>query len=588
MMTPQRDLPPPARERLLRDPEPVGRRHRALPAPSRLQGARHHELRLRLLARLARHRLGRAPRRHARAHRRDRRRDRPAGERGFRIRLRARAGGRSPRTSASASRPGSRACRSRIRPATGRSRSTISRSPWSASAAARGDRRDRIRRASDRPRRVLPRRPPGSAAGVDPPARGLRAGPAPTCSMRRARARARTSARSWRPSRRSPSTCSWAHRTHGRRPAGIGVRRISVGSALSRAAWGGFMRAAEEIAGRPLRRLRRQRFPSPTSTASSGTTSRTDPMDAPPCPEGRSRAATRRASLSIPSGTGRRRAGPGAEALPLPVDASAQAADRAWPGPLLRTDPPLISRSIRTSAGRREDDVHAGSHARRHRDRQHPSARASREPAARPSCISRPGTPSRTSAIAARVEMQRPQRALDARRRTAGLHLRGRVRQHRSQGPQPRHGVVRHARIPSGRRAGGISSPSPDIRRGRLPDRLSASVMTRPSAEGGQDAPERQDRSRHRRRTGDRPRHRGSLPARGRARRRDGSRREKLEGLDGAEQRPLDVLSTGRSPRSPARPELGGHPRQRGGLRAPRHRAGMLRRGLGISRSTST
>jgi 2-methylisocitrate lyase-like PEP mutase family enzyme len=32
--------------------------------------------------------------------------------------------------------------------------------------------------------------------------------------------------------------------------AGMGVRRISVGSALARAAWGGFMRAAEEIAGR--------------------------------------------------------------------------------------------------------------------------------------------------------------------------------------------------------------------------------------------------------------------------------------------------------------------------------------------------
>jgi 2-methylisocitrate lyase-like PEP mutase family enzyme len=28
----------------------------------------------------------------------------------------------------------------------------------------------------------------------------------------------------------------------------LGVRRISVGSSLARAAWGGFMRAAEEIA----------------------------------------------------------------------------------------------------------------------------------------------------------------------------------------------------------------------------------------------------------------------------------------------------------------------------------------------------
>ena len=44
-------LPPPARERLLRDAEPLGHRHRALSAPSRLQGAGHHELGLRVHAR---------------------------------------------------------------------------------------------------------------------------------------------------------------------------------------------------------------------------------------------------------------------------------------------------------------------------------------------------------------------------------------------------------------------------------------------------------------------------------------------------------------------------------------------------------
>jgi 2-methylisocitrate lyase-like PEP mutase family enzyme len=30
--------------------------------------------------------------------------------------------------------------------------------------------------------------------------------------------------------------------------AGLGVRRVSVGGALARAAWGGFLRAAREIA----------------------------------------------------------------------------------------------------------------------------------------------------------------------------------------------------------------------------------------------------------------------------------------------------------------------------------------------------
>ena len=38
----------------------------------------------------------------------------------------------------------------------------------------------------------------------------------------------------------------------------LGVKRISVGGALARAAWGGFLRAAKDIAEqRPVRRLRR-------------------------------------------------------------------------------------------------------------------------------------------------------------------------------------------------------------------------------------------------------------------------------------------------------------------------------------------
>ena len=42
--------------------------------------------------------------------------------------------------------------------------------------------------------------------------------------------------------------------------AALGVRRISVGGALARSAWGGFMRAARSIAeAGPLRRLRRCR-----------------------------------------------------------------------------------------------------------------------------------------------------------------------------------------------------------------------------------------------------------------------------------------------------------------------------------------
>ena len=69
---------------------------------------------------------GGVARRDAGAYRGDRRRHRPAGERRLRGRLRARARPASPRACGSASRPASLASRSRIRPATRTSRSTIS------------------------------------------------------------------------------------------------------------------------------------------------------------------------------------------------------------------------------------------------------------------------------------------------------------------------------------------------------------------------------------------------------------------------------------------------------------------------------
>ena len=59
----------------------------------------------------------------------------------------------------------------------------------------------------------------------------------------------------------------------------------------------------------------------------------------------------------------------------------------------------------------------------------------------RPVCLRRPRQP------ALRMEVQRPQRALEARRRALRLRVRGGVPPaHDRQGPQPRHRVVRHAR----------------------------------------------------------------------------------------------------------------------------------------------
>ena len=62
--------------------------------------------------------------------------------------------------------------------------------------------------------------------------------------------RGRRSPPSWTPLRRSRST-SWRCRRAGLTVpdlAALGVRRISLGSALARVAWGAFIRAAGEIA----------------------------------------------------------------------------------------------------------------------------------------------------------------------------------------------------------------------------------------------------------------------------------------------------------------------------------------------------
>ena len=89
---------------------------------------------------------------------------------------------------------------------------------------------------------------------------GLRTTPAPTACMRpgsAARAHPRAS------SRPSSQTRQLLVSGAGRRLrcahiADLGVRRVSVGGALARAAWGGFMRAAREIAEHGLRRARQR------------------------------------------------------------------------------------------------------------------------------------------------------------------------------------------------------------------------------------------------------------------------------------------------------------------------------------------
>ena len=101
---------------------------------------------------------------------------------------------------------------------------------------------------------------PDPLRGIDPPARGL-------CGGRRRRALCARPAHARRHpgdrrrrSRRSRSTCS-CRTEFGLTVddiAALGVRRISVGSALARAAWAGFIRRREaDRRGGQLRRLRR-------------------------------------------------------------------------------------------------------------------------------------------------------------------------------------------------------------------------------------------------------------------------------------------------------------------------------------------
>ena len=161
------------------------------------------------------------------------------------------------RTFACASKPACRACRSRIPPATGPSRSTTWRLAWIAPRGARGDRRDRNGSAADRPGRVLPRGPRGSAEGVDPPPGGVRAGPARTCSTRLGRARGRRSPLSGSVAPKPVNILIGALGAHRCGPAGMGApnqRRLR-----SRAAWGGFhARGRGDRRARQLRRLCRQ------------------------------------------------------------------------------------------------------------------------------------------------------------------------------------------------------------------------------------------------------------------------------------------------------------------------------------------
>ena len=149
----------------------------------------------------------------------------------------------------SRSRPGWRGCRSRTRPGTRRSRSTIS-TPQSSGSARRGERSTRraaIRCSSDAP---------NAFSLGDPISRRRSAGS--------------------RPTREAGADCLYAPGIRTRdqiaavvagvapKPvnlligsaseltlqeiAALGVRRVSVGGALARSAWGGFMRAARLIA----------------------------------------------------------------------------------------------------------------------------------------------------------------------------------------------------------------------------------------------------------------------------------------------------------------------------------------------------
>ena len=239
-------LPRAARVRLLRDPQPVGRRQRARarrssgsrrwPPPAPVSRGRSAGPTTASRSTSA----GALPERG-----RQRRR---AGQRRLRRRLRGRAGAASPPTSPRRRRRGSPGCRSRTRRATPRRRCSIRRSPSSGSAPRAG--------------RSTP-----AAAGVLLTGRseGFIAGrPDLTETIRRLIAYADAGADCLHaPGLRSPEDIAAVVRAVAPKPVNVlvwsgfttvasssdlGVRRISVGGALARAAWTGFLRAATDIA----------------------------------------------------------------------------------------------------------------------------------------------------------------------------------------------------------------------------------------------------------------------------------------------------------------------------------------------------
>ena len=180
---------------------------------------------------------------------RDGRRVAGAGERRLRGRLRGPTGGRRRQRGQRRERRVWRGCRSKTPPGTpaqplfdfdARGRTRARRTP----GAGPGQ----VASAAHRPVRGLHRRP-ARAGGDAAPARGLRRGgcglpvrPRDPHAGRDWRGRAgRVAEASQRPGRRRTSR-RW------RTSPPLGVRRISVGGALARAAWTGFLQAAREIA----------------------------------------------------------------------------------------------------------------------------------------------------------------------------------------------------------------------------------------------------------------------------------------------------------------------------------------------------
>ena len=221
-----------------------------------LPGARHHQLGPCLVARARRRRP--AARRGAGAPARHGRGDRPAGQRRLRERLRDRRRRAWPRTCAWRSRPAWPGCRSRTRPATPLAPCSTSRWRW---------------RACARPRAApstLPAATPCWSAGprTSSSADPTSTTPSPAC----------------RPTPQAGADCLYAPGIRTREQiaavvaavapkpvnlligstseltladvAALGVRRVSVGGAMARAAWGGFMRARTRSPNRALRRLR--------------------------------------------------------------------------------------------------------------------------------------------------------------------------------------------------------------------------------------------------------------------------------------------------------------------------------------------